>query len=162
MSISEKTPFVLFHSLTDEEMEPQDSDNGGGFKAQDLAMWKRSIDNEKHHMKKFLWDLGSTARDIIERGERIPEDILTNRVKEAHREFIIAAYTLDIILSILKPKVSSELWFGEPDMDNWLKGSAEIGLITVVTAEESLGVCCLLKQTPRTGATGATLPSSQS
>ena len=142
MSISKKTSLVLFHSLTDKEMEPQHSGNGGGFKARDLAMWKRSMDNEKGHEKNYQLGLGSIARDIVEDGRGIRQYQLTDRVTEAYRVFIRASYPLDVVLSILKPRVSSARWFGGNDMGNWLKESAQTGLITIGKVRESLGICC--------------------
>lgn len=97
------------------------------------------MDDREDWRKDIRLELGLewTARNIVENEERILEPKLTKAVKRAHKNLITAAYPLDIVLSILNAEADSySEWEFSGSMDNWLKGSAKTGLITIETLTE--------------------------
>lgn len=142
LSISPKTSLILFHSLTDEEMDVHDSDNDGSFKAHDLAVWTRFLNSEEKGFSEMLQPM---AHRIVEEGFRPSESTLTAAVMSQHRFFILKTYPIDIAISILKPKVPSTyrphgLRTDEPE---WLKGSEKTGRVTTDDIRLSLLDLCL-------------------
>ncbi|KAM7196300.1 hypothetical protein V8F33_006209 [Rhypophila sp. PSN 637] len=146
LSISEKTNLVLFHGMTDEEMEMGPAvvpdENSNCFGIHDIALLKRFMDgvrdgSEEEKMRGTdNLTLTETASDILDPRTRrtVTHKKLKSAALAAHRRFICRLYYFDAVLSVLKESPESVLDDRARTVAAWdsaylFRGSEEAGRV---------------------------------